>query len=71
MSKTIFCPACGKLCAASPDPIEDRPEAILAKCADGHGWAVALDFHADTPDGTSCIAFQCDGTPAYLLPEAP
>ena len=69
--KTIFCPACGEKCGAVKiDPIEDRPESIIARCPNKHQWSVLLDFAADTPDGTSCIAFQCDGTPAYELPEA-
>ncbi len=70
MAKTIFCPACGEKCRAERDPIEHSDESIITRCSKGHGFAVTLNFHAETPDGTSIIGFQCDGTSAYELPDA-
>jgi hypothetical protein len=65
--KTIFCPACGERCTSTS--LGAYSAEILARCPHGHGWAVLLDFHADTLDNTSIISFQCDGTPAYELPD--
>lgn len=65
--KTIYCPACGQRCAATTWLNEDT---IFAVCAANHRWTVLLNFDADTPDKTSIISFQCDGTSAYDLPES-
>jgi hypothetical protein len=67
--KTIFCPACGIMCKASPDECGGRDD-IIAECSNGHKWAVMVNMEADTPDGTQVIAFQCDGVSAHALPEA-